>query len=150
MEPKIVGLRIKKSGNYWEPSKTVRALGFATRTLSKDVNRAKLEAEQFNAEVKRYRLRLDRGEFKAQAGTLGFIMGLYRADEDFTTLSKRTQDDYRMHMKALESDFGDARLEAITPPVVKAYKLSMADHKPKANRRLAVLSLLFSLSLIHI
>jgi integrase len=114
--------------------------------LSDDLAIARREAEGFNAEADRYRADLSRGRVGVgpTPGTVGHLIALYRAHDDFRDLALATRRGYLQSLRVLEELLGDSRLEAVTPPVAQALKRRFAAHAWQANAHLRVLRLLFS------
>ena len=130
---------------YWQPSPSLRRLGFGPRRLSDDPAIARREAEELNAEADRYRDLLARGAFAGvKPGTVRWLIAQYRAHDDYLLLAEATRRSYLQCLDVIGRELGDARIESITPPVVQALKRSMAATPWQANAVLRVLRLLFS------
>jgi len=131
---------------YWRPSPSLRRLGFRDRRLSNDVAIARVEAESFNLEADRYRadVATNRAGKAPSPGTLAHLVAQYRSHEDFLELAPATRRSYEQSIAILIEFMGDARLTAITPPVVQALKRRFADRPFWANAHIRILRLLFS------
>lgn len=130
--------------HYWQPSRSLRALGFRDRRLSDDPAVAAREAEELNREADRYREALAVGEHaKPIPGTMRHLIGAYKASEDFLCLRDSTRRGYLQQLETIGRALGDARLKAVTPPVVQALKRSLGSTPWQANYALRVLRILF-------
>ncbi len=147
-KPRHLVVKITPAGkrlHYWQPSASLRRLGFRLRRLSDDPAIAWREAEELNAEADRYRDLVDRGAFEGvKPGTVRWLIAQYRAHDDFLLLAENTRRGYLQCLDIIGRELGDARIESITPPVVQAFKRSMATTPWQANYVLRVLRLLFS------
>ncbi len=141
----VKGRRGGKRLHYWSPSPSLRRLGFRDRRLSDDYAIAVREAEELNAEADRYRIDVARGVLGApRPGTVRWLIGLYKAHDDFRELAERTRRDYDRHLGILDELFGEERLADITPRVVQALKRAGAATPWQTNYQIRVLRLLFS------
>lgn len=130
---------------YWEPSASLRALGFLPRRLDDDPERAQREAQELNEESDLYRVRQAMGQFAgARPGTVRWLIAAYLAHDDYLLLAERTRDDYRRRLSIVSLKLGDARLRELSPRVVQALKRSLAPTPVQANRVCAVFRLLMS------
>ena len=141
-------LSAKGGHHYWEPSASLRRLGFKGRKLSDDPAIAAREAEDYNAEADRYRQALGRGAHdRPMPGTVAHLIGAYRASDDFLDLAATTKRRYGQCLERIAKSLGDARLAAVTPPVAQAYKRSLAATPFEANHVLRTMRLLFSFAI---
>jgi integrase len=129
---------------YWQPSPSLRRLGFADRRLSDEPAEAEREAQILNDEADRYRVAAARGQRGPAPGTVAALVATYLGHDDFLLLGEATQRGYRQSLEILRETIGDARLQAITPPVVQALKNKHRATPWKANALIRVLRLLWS------
>lgn len=131
---------------YWQPSPALRKAGWGDKRLSDDPAIAEGQAQEINAEVARWRLAQARGEEGSDRlpGTVHHLVASYRAHDDFLLLADATRRRYMQCLEIIGERLGKARTKAITPPVVQAFKRTMARTPWQANHVLRTLRLLFS------
>jgi len=132
---------------YWQPSRTLRKLGFVTRRVAEQTNRpedAIVEAERLNRELDDWRA--GRGDRMLEPGTLPWLVKTYRASERFTDLAEASQATYGFALVALNAwsaEHEHPPVADLRPHHARAFLATIA--KP-AMRRLcyAVLRLLLT------
>ena len=130
---------------YWEPSASLRELGFRDRRLDDDPARARREAEAYNHEADLYRVKRQSGLFDgARPGSVRWLIAAYLAHDDYLLLAERTRCDYRRHLDYVGLKLGDAALRAMSPRVVQALKRGLSATPVQANRVVATFRLLLS------
>ena len=106
---------------YWIPSKTARALGFASEPLGDDIRAATARAEKLNAQLDAERER--KAPAKIAQGTVAALIKRYIASPAFADLSASTQKGYRQILARIESKAGDVDVTGITrSDVVETYE----------------------------
>ena len=136
--PCLVARTGKTSGTswYWQPSKTLRAAGFAPEPLGKDEARAVERARELNAEVERWKIggELLRPTVKPRKieGTLGALIARYRREvvngtkpDGSPRIAASTARTYNAPLDRLDAWAGGQPLAYITPPRVKALRNAM-------------------------
>lgn len=132
---------------YWQPSRTLRKLGFVTRRVAEQTNRledAIIEAERLNRELDDWRA--GKGDRMREPGTLPWLVKTYRASERFSDLAEASQTAYGFGLAALEAwsaEHGHPPVGELRPHHARQFLATIA--KP-AMRRLcyAVLRLLLT------
>jgi integrase len=71
------------------------------------------------------------------SGTLQFVLNAYEQSADFTALAPRTQADYKKHIKAIEAEFGDFPIAALSDRGARADFLKWRDKLAHNSRRQA-------------
>lgn len=123
-------VRRNPSGFYWEPSRKVRALGFAAQALGSEAIEAIRQARDLNLKVATA-LKADGAESAAVVpGTLAWAAAEYQKSEGWAKLADSTRRGYRQGIERLELWAGDKRVEAITRKAVKAWYREMASRAP--------------------
>ncbi len=135
---------------YWQPSRSLRALGFRCRRLPDDPAVARAEAERLNAEADRKRVAAARRRPpEPRPGTVGALVAAYLASTEFRELAETTRRHYIAALERIRELCGDCAVEAVTPQVVQALKQEMATTAWQANAVLRVLRLLFNFGIQH-
>jgi integrase len=131
---------------YWQPSKTLREAGWATRRLADDPATARQEAERINADVERWRLSRAMGtDGRAIVpGSVKALITAYRASEDYAGLAASTRHRYLQCLEIIGAELGEARTKAVTPPVVQAIKTKLKATPVQCNHVLRTLRLLWN------
>jgi Phage integrase family len=104
---------------YWRPTEAVRALGFANVPLGGDLLTAVAEAQRLNAEVERARLGADEWP-SPRRGSVAHVIKIYRTDDAFTRLRKKTRNGYEKILREIERVAGGIMVEQITRKGLKA------------------------------
>src|SRR5437016_2687089 len=106
---------------FWNPSKTIRALGMTAEALGKDVQAAKARAVILNNLADDLRRGSKPGDNGPRPGTLGLLVQSFKASEEFGDLKPRTQKDYAYYLGKIDAEFGHLPVMALTPLVIKTY-----------------------------
>jgi hypothetical protein len=130
----------------WRPSPALRKLGFSQVPLDRDRATALRQAEKLTAEADASKT--EAAILQGLGGTpdtLRALIAAYLQSDEFLELRDATKRGYRQCADLLRaSPLGNARLPAITPPVVAALKRSMAARPWQANATLRVLRLVWA------
>lgn len=114
---KVPRLRPISGAYYWRATKAVKALGFESQPLGKDLVVAVEKAKALNAAV-------DRAKTGRPAepvpGTVAAVIRDYTKSEDFTSLSEGTKPGYIRTMNAIEKVAGHVPIANVTRPGLKA------------------------------
>lgn len=106
---------------YWQPSKTVKALGLTSEALGSDAAAANARAIALNALADELRRSAKTGNNGPRPGSLARLSADYRASEEFAELKPRTQRDYAYYLDKIEAEMGHVMVRALTPKVIKTY-----------------------------
>ena len=141
---------------FWQPSGTLRELGWKSERLPEDLTAAIARAQQLNAELDAWR----KGEPAPQAettrpkatprkgapqhGTISHLIQLYRQSRFYPT-NPKTQRSYEQNLRVIEGWAGDATVAAIGPKrVQKLYDGLRVKTPSKANAVITMLRILLS------
>lgn len=109
---------------YWQPTKRMKAAGFALVALGEPGPAAWALAEEWNAKWQAHR----RGERTAPPerplwprGSLGEAYERYRKTEDWARKKPRTRDDWRRGWRYISPDFGDVAPRTVTLDILDAW-----------------------------
>lgn len=133
---KIRHLVIKGALHYWQPSATIRRLGFAPRRLSDDRTAAIVEAERLNAEADQARERAHaapapRRRARGPAhGSVSALVAAYRGSVYFRDLAASTQRGYDQALDRLEAWAGPEPASRITPGMVQTFYRDLRTRTP--------------------
>ncbi len=123
-------LRQTPSGFYWEPSRKVKALGFAAESLGKEEAKAFARARKLNDQVAA-EMRGDAPEPAAPIeGTVAWMIGEYKKSKRWKRLEPATQRGYRQCLSEIEEWGGDKRVEAITRKAAKKWQENIEERAP--------------------
>ncbi|MBU6443161.1 MAG: hypothetical protein KGR48_04555 [Alphaproteobacteria bacterium] len=107
---------------FWQPSKTVRALGLVPEALGADYAQAKARALELNAIADEMRRTVRNGSNGPRPGTCARLFQEFMDSDEFNNEKKeRTRKDYRYYLGKIEADFGDVMVRALTPKIIKTY-----------------------------
>ncbi len=73
----------------------------------------------------------------AAPGVLRTLLDLYQDSSDFTDLADRTRSDYRKHLRAIDTEFGDFPIVALADPRTRGELLAWRDRMALRSRRQA-------------
>ena len=121
MQGKIRHLIFRGGNHYWQPSKTVLALGLQGEALGPDKKTAIARAVELNAMADAMRAESKQGSNSAKPGTVSRLFAAYRNSEEFGELKPRTQSDYNYEMDWIEETLGTAMVRAFTAKSLKTY-----------------------------
>lgn len=112
---------------YWIPSKTARALGFKSYPLGPDLHKAKVKAEEINAQLDAERTR-EIPERVVQ-GSVSSLIKKYLASPNFADLAEKTRREYNNILKRIEDKSGQIEVSGIKrAEVVKTYEKLREKH----------------------
>ena len=125
-------LRVTPSGFYWEPSRLVRKLGFASEALGRDEVKALARAKQLNDQVARM---LADGEAllprPPQEGTISWVIAeVWRKSARWKRLAPKTVRGYEQAIAAIEDWCGDKPAASITRKAVKVWQRQLEERAP--------------------
>jgi integrase len=129
---------------YWQPSPSLRAIGFQTRRLPDDPAERARTAGLWNAEADRERAKAATGGPIHAPGTLDALIRDYEQHDDYKMLAASTRYRYGQCLRIIGGKWGELRTRAITPAAVQALKRGMRATPGQANSVLRVLRALFS------
>lgn len=115
-------LRIKASGYYFQPSKSMAAAGFCPEALGKDMATAVARVGALNAEWDAVR----HGDAKAApelppVGTTNRLIYDYGRSAKFNDLKRATQDEFDAYAPYIQKVFGKSRITSISPEQVEKF-----------------------------
>ncbi|WP_022729740.1 tyrosine-type recombinase/integrase [Fodinicurvata sediminis] len=139
---------------FWQPSRTLRELGWAPRRLARATDsreEAIAEAEALNRELDAWR---GSGGVAVQTrqgpppGSVADLIRRYKASPKFKSLRPKTQKDYRAHLQLIEDWAGPAPVRSLTRRLVQRWYHAMQPGTPaKANAALRVLRILLNFAM---
>lgn len=106
---------------YWQPSKTISALGMSPEALGRDEGSARSRAIALNNLADDLRRGAKTGCNGPRPGTFAKLSADFRVSEEFADLKPRTQKDYRYYLGKIEEAFGGVMVRALTPKIIKTY-----------------------------
>ncbi len=106
---------------FWQPSKTIAALGMSAEPLGPDAGAARTRAIALNNRADELRRSSRTGSNGPRPGTFSRLVVDFKASEEFAELKPRTQRDYAYYLDKIEQDFAAVMARAITPKVVKTF-----------------------------
>ena len=120
---KIRHFRSKGNGHYFEPSASLRALGFYAEALGSDEARAKARALELNAAADEARRGGDQGPRPARAlgGTLARFAEDLKASSEYADKSQARQDELDYSLNIILPVFGPSQIRAIKPAHVDLF-----------------------------
>jgi hypothetical protein len=128
---------VDKGGlHYWQPSSTLRRLGFSPRRLSDDATAAIVEAEQLNAEADAARGRaLEAPAARRRArgpahGSVAALIAAYRRSVYYRDLAPSTQRGYDQALEKLEAWAGPEPAGRITAGMVQTFYRDLRGRTP--------------------
>lgn len=127
---KVPYLRQTPSGFYWEPSRKVRALGFAPEALGKDAAAAVARANELNDKVKSAAAGTYSPSAAAAPGTIARVIQKYRSSKKWQKLQPSTRRGYGQCLDRIERKWGGRHPEAMTRPVVKQWQETLEARAP--------------------
>jgi integrase len=122
-------LRQTRSGFYWEPSRRLKALGFAAEPLGADPEKALARARELNEQIAA-RIREEIETIPPRRDTLAWVILDYRKSRAWIKLAPSTKRGYGQYLDKIEAKFGNFRPEAITRRVVKQWQETLEGHAP--------------------
>lgn len=126
---------------------TVKARGRRYYWYRRDGQRIKLPKDPYSFEFDQAYRRIhesfkDSPEHYIRPGTVESVITEYKQSSSFTQRAEETRRGYRMHLDAIQVEFGKDLIVNITRKVVLIYRESLSEKPATANYRLAVLRLL--------
>jgi hypothetical protein len=114
---------------YWQPSKTISALGLSPEALGTDEGSARSRAITLNNLADELRKGAKTGINGPRPGSVSKLFLEYRGSEEFGFLKPRTQKDYAYYLGKIEAEFGAFQVRNMTPrPIKEHYKRMVRDH----------------------
>ena len=146
--------RARATRYYWEPSATLRALGWQGRRLRHPDGRPIAELEDAITAAEAINAQADESRTSATAppaasgpppGTIADVMRRYQASPQWTKLADKTQTDYAWCLRIVENWAGDTPARILTPGMVADFYERLQPSAPaKANAVIRVLRLMLS------
>lgn len=125
----------RRDNLYWEPSKSLRGLGFEGQPLgplSRDaLDRADQLNEEADAAIVARRTKQARVAPRPGHRTLDQVFRAYLASREFAAKKPNTQRHYRRHVELLALDMGQEPVAALTAKAIKDWYYPIADVKPR-------------------
>ena len=126
----------ERRGNlYWEPSKTLRTLGFenvALGPLGRDaLDRADGLNDEADAALEARKRKQARPTTRAGQRTMDHLFRAYLASREFKAKADNTRKHYQRHIEILAADLGDEPIAAMTPKAIKEWFWPVAEVKPR-------------------
>lgn len=109
------------TGHFWNPSKTLRALGLCPEALGTDPDAAKARAVDLNNLADQVRRGARAGATHDRPGAIDNLIKAFEASEEYGDLKPRTQKDYTYYLAKVSEEFGDLQAASLSPKVIKAY-----------------------------
>lgn len=116
---------------FWQPSKSVKKLGLVAEALGTDRALAEARARHLNKDADERRANPGRSAGNGPApGTIALLFAQYLKSVEvmgeagnpaLPGLKPRTQKDLRYYLDKVEREFGEVRVSAMTPKVIKTY-----------------------------
>ena len=113
----------KRDNFYWQPSKTLIALGMIPEALGTDEPHARAKAVELNNLADQIRRAPQRKLSPADMpGTVARLIRDFKRSDEFTEdLKPRTQDEYTYYGSKIELELGHVMVRALSPKVIKTY-----------------------------
>lgn len=141
-------LREKKGRFYWEPSASLKKLGFSAIPLGKNINHAIKKAEQWNREADR--IRQEEAQPGPVYGTISWVVSRYYKSSRFTSLRERTQRGYIQNIKMIQKFAGDKHPSKLKPKLLERWYDKMRERTPAtANAVIRVLSIIMEYAILE-
>jgi hypothetical protein len=106
---------------YWNPSKTLSALGMSPEAVGTDEPKARARAAELNGLGDELRRGNKAGGNSPRPDCFSRLFKEYRASDEFAELKPRTRADYIYYGDKIDTQFGHLAVRAFTPKVVKTY-----------------------------
>ncbi len=131
-------------GWYWQPGKSVRALGFSSVPLGKDEKAAQKRAAELNEQVEQERQKIAANAHAPEPGTVRELIIAYKQSGEYADLRATTRRGYDYCLKILDNWAGDSAVETVTAKALKAWYRDLRERTPsKANAVIRVCRLLW-------
>lgn len=141
-------LREKKGGFYWEPSASLKRLGYYSHPLGKNIAEAIKRAEHWNREADKTRKTLS--EPDPNYGTLSWVIPRYKKSSRFKKLRASTQKGYKVHLDIIEKFAGDKHPRKLKAKLVERWYDKIRETTPSlANAVMRVLSILMEYAVLE-
>jgi len=114
---------------FWEPSKTLKALGLIAEALGSDIAHAKQRALTLNSIADEVRRGNRMGDNGPRPGTLSCLFAAYKVSHEWAELKPRTRKDYAYYLEKIELEFGHLMVRAMSARVIKAYYRRLTDER---------------------
>lgn len=141
-------LRKKKGGYYWEPSASLKKIGYYSQPLGKNIAEAIKKAEHWNRDADKTRKSLT--EPDPNYGTLSWVIRQYKKSSRFKKLRGSTQKGYKVHMDVIEKFAGDKHPRKLKAKLVERWYDKIRESTPSlANAVMRVLSILLEYAILE-
>lgn len=112
--------------HYWQPSKTLRKLGWLQRRLADDYPTARGQAIAINAALDVERAAATAGEIPAgtpsqRKGTVAWLIAEFENDRRYLEKKAKTRSGYDQLLGVIGKKFGDAPIRALTRKVLERW-----------------------------
>lgn len=137
---KIRYYRVRRNKKaFWEPTPSMRKLGFSNAPLGPHGVIAQQKAITLNHELDKARIVFKKtGETTTQcpypSGSLGSVYWSYRQSEAFGRLAPKTRDDYTRAWRFLEPAFANIRITRITEALCEDFQIRMEQDRSQYER----------------
>lgn len=117
---------------YWNPSATLRALGFVPEALGDDLRAAEDRARVLNQRADEARRERREGDNGPPPGSVLALIGAFQKSEDYADLKPRTQRDYDVWMREAGQTFGALPVAALSRKVCKEWVRAVREARGQA------------------
>lgn len=130
---------------YWQPSTSLRRLGWQPKRLPATLEAAIAEAEKINMAVDKWRHGVAENVSVPVMNSIDSLITAYKKSKNYRKLKENTKEDYDYRLELIAKWAGQVPLEGITRKSVQDFWEKLAKKSEwKANATIRVLRLLFN------
>jgi integrase len=134
-------LRSTPSGFYWEPSRKLRAAGFAPEALGKNAVAAVSRARDLNLQAESQSPPSNRDPHHVAEGTIAWLIRQWQRSPGWGDLAPETRKSYGAAFKAIEVWCGHYEPRAVTRKAIKAWQRALERDRGQAIANVILLRL---------
>jgi len=141
-------LREKGGRYYWEPSSSLKSLGYSSISLGRTISEAIKVAEYWNKEADKTRYSISQPD--PNYGSISWVIRQYKKSSRFTKLRGCTQKDYNQNLNVIERFAGDKPPRKLKPRLIERWYDKIRESRPaSANAVMRVLSVLMEYAVLE-